>query len=278
MSPGVFGAVLFAAALHATWNAIVKRGGETRLTTVMVATAAALIAAVALPFLGPPARASWPSIAASTVFQAGYCLLLAQAYRLADMSQAYPLMRGTAPLLVAIAGAAGLGEPLSAPAWLGVGVICAGVLGMAAEARRGASRTGLSLALANAVVIAGYTLIDGAGVRRSGAPASYTLWIFLLTGLALGGWAMLGPRAAFASHLRGHWRAGLVGGAGALGSYGIALWAMTLAPVALVAALRETAILFGAAISAFVLRERVGPVRIAAACVIAAGAAVLRLG
>lgn len=278
MPVAVFGLILFAAALHATWNAIVKGGGDTLMTTVLVTASAALVAAAALPLLTAPAPASWPFIAVSAVLQIVYFVLVAAAYRTGDMSRAYPLMRGTAPLLVALASAAWIDEPLSATAWTGLGVLCAGILGMAAEGRRGGGRTGLSLALLNAVVIAGYTMIDGLGVRRSGAPAAYTLWIFLLTGLPLAAWAVLARRRAFAAYAARNWRQGLAGGIGTLASYGLALWAMTMAPVATVAALRETAILFGVTISGLVLKERVGRARVAAACVIAAGAIILRMG
>ena len=127
-------------------------------------------------------------------------------------------------------------------------------------------------------MIAGYTLIDGWGVRQSGAPAAYTLWIFLLTGLPLAAWALVTRRAEFCRYVLRNGRLGLVGGAGTLASYGLALWAMTQAPIATVSALRETSILFGVVISAWVLKEHITRVRIVAACIIAAGAMVLRLG
>ncbi len=277
MAISVFAIVILAAALHAGWNAIVKSGGDTLLTTVLVTASAALLAIVSLPFLPSPAQESWPFIAASTVFQVGYFVLVARAYRVADLSLTYPLMRGTAPLLVALASVAWLAEPLSAHAWLGVGVICAGILSMAGVMKRGANRAGILVALSNAVVIAGYTLIDGTGVRRSNAPAAYTLWIFLLTGVALSAWALTARHKAFREYVRRNWRLGLIGGGGTIGSYGLALWAMTVAPVAVVAALRETSILFGTAISALVLHERVGRLRIIGVCIIAAGAIMLRL-
>lgn len=277
MTLTVFAIVLLAAALHATWNAIVKRGGSTLLTTVLVTASAALIAMVGLPFLSAPLRASWPFIAASTACQIAYFVLVARAYRISDMSLAYPLMRGTAPLLVALASVALLGEPLSEAAWIGVAVICTGVLSMAGAARHDTNKAGITLALGNAVVIACYTLIDGIGVRRSGAPAAYTLWIFLLTGIALTVWALITERRTFGRYIRGNWMLGLVGGVGTISSYGLALWAMTVAPVAVVAALRETSILFGTAISAFVLHERIGKARLVGVCIIAAGAAALRL-
>ena len=276
MGISVFAIVLVAAALHASWNAIVKGGGDTLLTTVLVTGAAALFAVVSLPFLPPPARASWAFIAVSASLQIVYFVLVARAYRVADMSLTYPLMRGTAPLLVAVASVMWFSEPLSARAWLGLGVICAGILGMTGAVPRNA-KAGIGLALGNAIVIAAYTLIDGIGVRRSGAPAAYTLWIFLLSGVALSSWAWLRQRAVLQGYIRRNWHLGLVGGAGTIGSYGLALWAMTVTPVAIVAALRETSILFGTAISALLLHERVGRARIAGVCVIVVGAILLRL-
>jgi drug/metabolite transporter (DMT)-like permease len=185
-------------------------------------------------------------------------------------------MRGSAPLLVALVGRAALGERLSPAAWLGTGAACLGILCMAADSRR-EHRRGLAFALLNAMVIAAYTLVDGMGVRRSGAPAAYTLWIFLLTGVPLAAWACAWKREAFARCAARNWPRGLAGGAGSVASYGLALWAMTRAPMAVVAALRETSILFGIAISVLWLKERPGPVRLAAAGIIALGAAVLRL-
>jgi drug/metabolite transporter (DMT)-like permease len=277
MPIGVFAIVLFAAALHAGWNAIVKGGGDKLLTTVLVTTSAALIGAITLPALRQPDAASWPFITVSALFQVVYFALLARTYQVADMSQTYPLMRGTAPLLVAIVSVLALGAPLTATMWAGVAIICLGILGMATGVRRG-NRQGVGFALANAVVIAGYTVIDGLGVRRSGAPAAYTLWIFLISGVPLAAWALrTRRRAALAEYARRNWHFGLIGGVGSLASYGLALWAMTVTPIAVVAALRETSILFGAIISGLLLKEHVGLARFAAACTIALGAAVLRL-
>lgn len=277
MSLGVFAVVLFAAVLHASWNTFVKGAADKPLTTGLVMVAAALLAVVLLPLLTPPRAASWPFIAASSVLQTGYLALLARTYQLSDMSQAYPLMRGTAPLLVALVSASVLGTQLRAGTWWGIGLICAGVIGMALQAR-GGNRRGVALALLNATVIAGYTLLDGLGVRRSGAPAAYTLWLFLLSGVPFAaGVIWLRGAAVARAAVRQRWPLGLVGGAASLASYGLALWAMTLAPIPVVAALRETAILFGALLSALLLKENVGLTRIAAAVSIALGAAVLRL-
>lgn len=277
MSLTVFAVVLLAAFLHAAWNAVVKGGGDKMLLTVMVAVSAGLTGAVALPALPQPAPASWPFIAASVGVHVVYFALVARIYHTADMSQTYPLMRGTAPLLVAVASVGWLGEHLSALAWSGIAVISLGILAMAGGARGApGSREGMWLALLNAVVIAAYTLIDGTGVRRSGAPVAYAFWIFVLTAVPLAAWALVARRPALGGYVRRNLVFALVGGGGTLASYGLSLWAMTRAPVAPVAALRESSILFGALISGLLLKERVGAARLGAACLIAAGVATLR--
>jgi drug/metabolite transporter (DMT)-like permease len=272
----VFAIVVSAALLHASWNAIVKSAGDKFLTTIMVTASASGLSAAVLLFLAAPAAASWPYVAASVVLQIIYFLLVARTYQIADMSQTYPLMRGTAPLIVALVSVFQMGEVLSPMAWAGIAGICFGIFSMALG-NKIKDRKGVYLALLNALVIAGYTLIDGTGVRKSGAPAAYTLWIFLLTGLPLCVWGVSAGRSRFLPYFRRYWRLGLAGGVGTTASYGLALWAMTVAPVAIVAALRETSILFGIVIAGFVLKEHIGPRRLISACIIACGAAILRL-
>jgi len=272
----VFAAVIAGAILHAGWNAIVKSAGEKFLTTILITASAAVIAAAALPLLNAPAPASLGYAALSAVFQILYFVVLTLAYHSSDMSQSYPLMRGSAPMLVALVSVGVLGERLSAPAWAGVLAVCCGIIAIAATARSGDPR-GVRFALLNGVVIACYTLIDGLGVRRSGAPAGYTAWVVLFTGLPLSLWGIARNRSRFWPYLRQHWQIGIAGGLATMLSYGLALWAMTLAPIAVVAALRETSILFGTLIAGVVLRERIGLVRIASACMIAGGAVALRL-
>jgi len=276
MTLGVFLLVLLGAVLHASWNAIVKGAGDRLLTMILVGIAAAVLAGLALPFLPPPSPASRPFIAASVLLQVVYFVLVVRVYDAADLSLAYPVMRGTAPFLVSLVDRTAIGERLSPAAWAGIGAISLGILLMVVN---GGSRhrRGLALALLNALVIAAYTLVDGLGARRSGAPAAYTLWIFLLTGVPLALWAWARRRAALVRCAAGAWPYGLLGGIGSVASYGLALWAMTRAPVAVVAALRETSILFGIAISALWLGERPGTARLTAAGMIALGAAALRL-
>lgn len=276
MSATAFNIVLFAALLHASWNAIVKGSDDKLLATVLITIFAAAISAVLLPFVAVPAAASWPYLIVSAVLQTGYFTLVAATYRAADMSLAYPLMRGAAPLIVTLVSVLALDEALSPAAWKGIVLICAGIITLASAAW-GADRRGILFAGATACVIAAYTLVDGAGVRLSGAPAAYTLWLNLLTGLPFGLWLLMARPPLFRPYLRRNWPFGLVGGFGTLLSYGLALWAMTQAPVAVVSALRETSILFGTAISALVLKEDVGKRQIGVALMILVGAIFVRL-
>ena len=276
MTASVFLLVLFAAALHAGWNAIVKGAGDKFVSAVTICFAAALVAALVLPFVAQPARESWPYLGASMLLQTGYYSLVAATYQRADMSLAYPVMRGTAPMIVALVSGLAFGEHLPLAGLIGIVLISGGILSMAAIGRHG-SGAGLGLALVNACVIATYTLNDGWGARASGAPIGYSLWVSVLTAPPVLVWALWLRGPALLRQAARGWRDGLIGGIGTMTSYGVALWAMTLAPVAIVAALRETSILFATAISAFVLRERVGGARIIAVLIIASGVAVLRL-
>jgi drug/metabolite transporter (DMT)-like permease len=280
MSGAALLVVLFGAFLHASWNAVVKSTGDKFLNAVIVVGAAGLIAALVLPFLPAPDRSSWPFLATSMVLQTAYICLVAAAYESGDMSQAYPIMRGTPPLLVALMSGPLIGEVLPLPRWIGIALISSGVLALAFEARRraaiGNGHTTV-LALINAVFIASYTLVDGIGVRKSGAPAAYTMWVFVLNALPLVIWVLARHRRRIGPHLRGRLHLALIGGVGTLGSYGLALWAMTMAPVAVVAALRETSILFAILISAVFLKEQIGLKRVLAAVLIVIGVIIIRL-
>ena len=269
--------VLLAALLHASWNAIIKSGDSTSLDTVALTIAAALFSAVVLPFIPLPAPASWPWLAASVALHVAYFLLLGAVYRIGDLSHVYPLMRGLAPMLVALAGALFLNESLGIMVWAGIGLICAGIL--LPVLRHGGALHGRAtpLALLIALIIASYTLVDGYGTRVSGNSLSYCLWMFLLEAppLVLVAWCF--ERAQLWSYCRIYWRRAAAGGLCVLGSYSIALWAMLGVPIAAVAALRESSVLFAALIGCLLLKERLGGWRIAGAAIIAAGMALLRL-
>lgn len=278
MSLDVIALVLFGALLHATWNAIIKAGTDKSLDAALVSAGGAVAALPLLPFLPLPASSAWPFIGASAILQFAYFQLVAAAYRAGDIGLVYPLMRGVAPLIIVSTSSFILKETLSGGALIGTMTICAGILTLAFEARKG-SRRAILLALANAIVIATYTYVDGIGARISGNSISYTLWMSLLPPVLLFTWA-ISQRGinAVAAHIRYNWWRGLIGGGGSIISYGIALWAMTKAPVAMVAALRETSILFALVISVLVLKERSSIWRYVAGAIIAAGVLVLRLG
>lgn len=276
----VLAAVMVAALLHAAWNAALKAQPDTRLATLAVALGAALIGALALPFVPAPDAGSWSFIAASTALHTAYYRLLGAAYRHADIGHAYPLMRGIAPVLVACAAGLLVGESLHGAQWAAIALIAAGgaalTLGARGLASGGARAT--ALILLTATVIAAYTLVDGLGVRRSGSPIAYTAWTFVLSATVTLALSRRTGLAGVPAYLARHPVLVLVGGAATSGSYAIALWAMTQAPVAVVAALRETSIVFATAIAVFVLRERASRARLCGAGLVALGAAAMRLG
>lgn len=277
MSLEVIVFVLFGAALHATWNALVKAGHDKSLDAALIAAGAGVTALPLLALLPLPLPAAWPFIGVSAVLQFAYYQLVAAAYRHGDIGLVYPIMRGLAPLIIVSSSGYILGETLTGGALIGILTICAGILTLAFEARHG-SRRAMLLALANACVIASYTYVDGIGARRAGNPISYTLWMALLPPVLLFAWAFSQRGVTVVvRHVRVHWWRGLLGGSGSIASYGIALWAMTRAPVAMVAALRESSILFALVISVLVLKERASPWRYGAGGLIAAGVLILRL-
>ena len=279
MSATVMTIVILAALLHATWNAVVKSSPDKFLDIVLVTSGAAAFSATALPFLPLPPSSCWPYLAISVAIHVAYFVLIGASYRSGDMSHAYPLMRGAAPLLVALASGPLIGETLSLGEWGGILLICLGILGLVVVDRKtGSLATHTTrFALVNAAAIAGYTLVDGTGVRLSRNPVAYTMWLFLLAACPLVAWTVRHRRPDISRHLHRRWSVAPIGGGCTLGAYVLVLWAMTRAPVAVVAALREVAILYGMAISAFVLKERFGWDRPAAAAIILLGVVTIKL-
>ncbi len=276
MSPWVTALVLGSALLHASWNAIIKASREVMLDTALVAAGAALLALPLAALVPMPLRTSWPYLGASAAIHVAYFSTLIAAYRVGDLGHAYPLMRGIAPLLVALFGVALLGEHPSASMWLGIVLISAGILSLGLLQRGRAQRAATLWALANAAIIASYTLIDGTGARLSGSPAGYVAALFWLQGLLFVTLvAILRKRAAFEYAAR-NWQRGLIGGLCLISAYGIVLWAMTRAPVAAVAALRETSVIFAALLGSVFLKEPFGRQRVIAACAVALGVIALR--
>ncbi|GAK71162.1 hypothetical protein RRU01S_15_00870 [Agrobacterium rubi TR3 = NBRC 13261] len=278
MSIDVLLLVLLGALLHASWNALVKSGTDKALDATLIAAGAAVCSIPFLPFVPLPGIAALPFLLVSAVLQFTYFRLVAAAYTAGDIGLVYPIMRGVAPLIVAASSNLFLGESLSPAALCGIAVISAGILTLAFEARHG-GRHAILLALANSVFIAGYTFVDGIGARLSASSISYTLWMSLMPPVLLFTWALYRRGwAPVSRHVRNNWWRGLAGGAGSIISYGLALWAMTKAPVAVVAALRETSILFAVIISVLILKEKASIWRYVAGAIIALGVLIMRLG
>ncbi len=279
MSLSVILLVLGGAFLHATWNIIVKGGSNKLFETAMNALGGGLGAIFILPFLPLPAPESWGLLAVSCCCHLTYYLCMAAAYRVADLSLGYTIMRGTAPMLTAIVLSL-FGVSLGLAGWSGIILLCAGIFTLALEQRLGhkGSLKGILYSLRTSFVIMGYTLADGYGARLSGDSVSYTCWIFFLNIFPLHIYVLMRYGREYLSYLKGRAVVGIGGGLCGLGSYGIAIWAMTMAPIALVAALRETSVIFGMIMAVLFLGERLTPLRLLAILLVVAGAMTVRLG
>ncbi len=281
-------AVLCGAVLHAGWNALVKSSGDKEVDTALMHFVGSVVALPMLLLVGPPPLVAWPYIAASVAIHIAYYITLAGAYKHGDLGLTYPIMRGSAPLLVALGSSAVLGESLSPLAWAGVLGVTFGValVGLAHPGEALHHRRAMGFALANACVIAMYTFVDGSGVRTAvvaGQSAlTYVLMLFVLDGIPYPGLVWLrrdaAGRRAILAYARIRWPLAAVGGAASIGSYAIALWAMTRAPVAAISALRETSILFASVLGVWLLKEPFGAQRAVGAAVIVGGVVALRFG
>ncbi|MGK5627136.1 EamA family transporter [Streptomyces sp. URMC 123] len=311
MTPLVAAAVIAAAVTHATWNAIAHGIKDQVLAFTLVSGGGAAIGAVLVCCAPLPAAGAWPYLLLSAVLHVGYMTLLMRSFRLGDFGQMYPIARGTAPLVVAVLAAVFAHETPNAWGAAGILVASAGLLGLALwgirgpgrAARTGAVRTGVVrdgvartgaartsagavagggaqwpavlAALGTGLAIAGYTVVDGLGVRASGTPLGYIGWLMILEGLAIPLYALASRRGALAAQLRPVAVRGLVGAGLSVLAYGLVLWAQTRAALAPIAALRESSIIVGAAIGALFFKERFGAPRMVAAGLMVAGIALM---
>ena len=275
----IMAAVLFGALLHAVWNALIRAASDKFLNTILVVGGAGVWTACWLPFAPSPAVESWPYLTVSVFIHVAYFSFVALSYRNADLSFVYPIMRGSAPALSAVVVAALVHELPSSSGWMGILLVSLGIMILSGDSWRSGSLrfSPTVLALTNAGVIVSYTIVDGVGARLSQHPVSYTGWMFFLTAIPLLAVSFVKQGEKTAKHLRVNWGKGLVGGACTLGSYGLALWAMTQAPIALVAALRETSVIFGTVIAVVFLKERVSPLRYLSILVVTAGAIAIKV-
>lgn len=279
MSTSVILLVLAAAAFHAAWNIIVKGGANKLFETALNALGGGLGAMFILPFLPLPDRACWGLLCISCCCHLTYYLCVAATYRVADLTIGYTIMRGAAPIITALVLCLA-GVPLGLAGWGGVLLLCAGILSLALEQKLNHKGTlkGVVYALRTSFVIMGYTLADGYGARLSGNSISYTCWIFFLNIFAIHIYVLARYGQEYIHYLRGRAVIGIAGGLCGLASYGIAIWAMTIAPIALVAALRESSVIFGMLMAVVFLGEKLTPLRCLAILLVMCGAMLARLG
>ena len=273
MTPLVTTAVLLAAVTHACWNAIAHQITDKLVGFTLIAGGGMLIGLAALPFVPVPASGAWPYLIASAVIHLAYYILLMRSFKLGDFGQAYPIARGTAPLLVTALAAAFAHEVPDGWAAAGIALSCAGLTGVALWGLRGhhPNWAAIGAALATGVSIAAYTVVDGLGVRASGSSLSYIAWLMAIEGFAIPAYAAHHWRGELITVLRPFATLGLLGAALSVTAYGLVLWAQTRAELAPIAALRESSIIVGAAIGALFFKERFGAPRIVAAGLLVAG-------
>ncbi|MET3791588.1 EamA family transporter [Aquamicrobium terrae] len=281
MTLAVFSAVLAAALMHASWNALIKVRLDRFASISLTALGMAVASLPLLPFVAFPNRMAWIWIGVSLVLHIGYRLFLIRAYEVGDLAQTYPLARGSAPLITTIGGVALIREVPGPFALAGILLLSAGTFLMSL---RGGGRlaalnpAAVGYALTTSLFIAGYTLADGLGAREAHTALSYAAWLFVCDGIVATLLALVYRGRRLAQTLAVEWRLGLFTGLLSGGAYAIAMWAMTKAPIASVASLRESSILFAMAISVFALGEKMTAWRAASALFIVAGVVALRLG
>jgi len=279
LSAFVLSAILLAAVFHASWNAIVKAQPNRSVASEMVGVFGGLFGLPVMIALPLPAPEAWPFLAASALIHVGYFTLVGFAYRSADLGVAYPLTRGSAPLLTALAAFLLIGESPHWSGWLAILIIAGGILTLSLDAllRGGLNRHAAFAVMTNALVIVAYTLVDGIGSRKAGDSLVYAAWLTTMTACSVGciSYAMRGRKLL--EETKKIWLPSLIGGALLFSSYSIALWAMTRAPIGLVAALRETSVLFAMLMGTYFFREKFGKTRSLAVIFIVAGIIVLEL-
>lgn len=277
----VVAVVLLAALLHASWNALIRGAPDKGLYTLMLHGCGAGLACMGLLITGWPDAASFPYLLASGALHTLYIVLLIHAYQEGTLAVSYVLMRGIAPLIVCLASTQILGESLPLYAWAGVLCILTGVMGLTLGSGSSVVQAIKSpsnrAAIGNSIVIAAYTLVDGQGARVSGNPLAYVLTLTLLETLLILGYTLRTRPQEFLQYIRRHWPLGVLGGAISMGSYAMSLWAMTLAPIAIVATLRESSVIFAVLISALWFKEGRLRTGLIAAAVVLAGIVLIRL-
>ncbi|MBC3375038.1 EamA family transporter [Pseudomonas sp. SWRI92] len=262
--------VLFAALLHASWNALLRGGADRLWSMTVMCIAVAIASVIAAAFMPPPSSASWGYALLSALLHVGYNLFLVRSYRVGDLGQVYPISRGSSPVLITLGAAIFAGETIAPGTLFGIALVSGGIISLAFRGRK-LSVPSLPYALGTGCFIAAYSVTDGIGARLSGAPLSYTVWMCAL-------WGVLMPvvyiglrdaRSLFS--VRPGMLTALAGGLVSLLAYGIVIYAMNAAPLGAVSALRETSVLFAALIGYLFLGEKLTTRRLLACAVIASG-------
>lgn len=278
MSLPILFAVLAAAFLHALWNALIRLGGSKIHAMVLLSLAEVVVGIVIVIARPLPIPAAWPWIIGAGFVHFAYKFFLAHAYEQGDLSRVYPIARGAAPMMVAIVSAAFALDHIEPTGYAGIAVLGAGILLMARGVfTDGESRRLLPFALGSACATATYTLVDGMGARVAGDAVGYTGWLMIGGGLGFAA-LMLSRRGLRDLNVpaRDWMRAGL-GAVASYGAYAISIWAMTVAPIALVAVLRETSILFAMLMGWLIFGEKMNAKKGLAAGLIVAGVMLTRL-
>jgi drug/metabolite transporter (DMT)-like permease len=273
VTPLVTAAVLLAAVTHASWNAIAHQITDKLVGFTLISGGGMIIGLAIIPFTAVPAAGAWPYLLASACIHIAYYALLMRSFRLGDFGQAYPIARGTAPLVVTLLAALFAHEVPDGWAAAGIALSCAGLTGVALWGLRGRrpNWAAIGAALATGLTIAVYTVVDGLGVRASGSSLGYIAWLMTVQGVVIPAYALHRWRGRFVAVLRPFARVGLLGAALSVAAYALVLWAQTKAELAPIAALRESSIIVGAAIGAVFFKERFGAPRIAAAGLLVVG-------
>jgi len=279
VTPLVIGLVLFAALLHASWNAMAKSGGTPQFSIASYRLVNALWCLPLLFFFPIPLAASWPMLLASTLIHTVYYYTLSRSYRSGDLSQVYPLFRGLAPVLVVFGAALFASEYLTLGAMLGIGLVSAGLISITFAGGTGGKIPGSALrwGLATSVLIAAYTVTDGIGVRAAGNPFSYILWLFVFEPIPIGLWLLVRDRAGWFGYMRAKPGKICAGALAAATAYALVIYAMSVAPMGMVSSLRETSVIFAALIGSLLFREPFGRQRIIAAVLVCLGVVVIKI-
>lgn len=269
----IAGLVLLAAALHAGWNALVKIRGDRLVVMAVVTLAGSLISLPFAAFVAAPDPASWPLLALTILLHTGYHIFLPIAYDHGDLGQVYPIARGSAPMFVTLGALLFAGETLGPVALVGVICLSAGVMALAFDRESGirGKPKAVFYALLTAICIASYTVVDGLGARAAGSVLGFAVWLTIGDGVLTFALVFVWKRGRVWRVARENLGTGFLGGAMQVGAYWIIVWALALAPMAMVSALRETSVLFAAVISTFLLREGFGVWRFVSAGFIALG-------